>query len=485
MQSVALALFAAAFMCSFPAQAQTGDPGQPITERAFIANGGGDFGDNADDAVHDSDRAYGVFFVDMKQWGRYEIVSTPARADWIFKINAGNSPSCVKVFTGGEGCHKYPETSDCSYLKTVNDFRIEVVMMDARTMGIRRRFVEHLKGGSLFTSAETRLDRAVAALVDDLKEAVGERGTPTPVGHLDVPGPVPPQIGSAKKVYLNDISQSDDRSDKFTAGGARVLQVVTRTFKDWGRFELVPNPAEADLLVEVSFFVRPVCYGYPGDPTLRVFIRDPKNEVLLWGLTKHVEAPILGRNKRKNFDSGAIDLVRNELRALVATPTWTAGASISAKPVASSSHAAIPLASSSGREEESSAALVPATISAQKSVVKSGAQVRIAVAVKNSSKQDLDFGFPEGDPLTCLIAVRNDDGKLVSATEHGRVLQVAHASSRGRRLEYSLHPGETQRRECPVSEIYDMSQAGKYFIQLVEVDGRSAQSNTLVLTVLP
>src|SRR5215467_12917865 len=75
-----VALVAAAFMWSTQAQAQTGDSGQPIPQRAFIANGGGDFGENADNAVKDSDRAYGVFFANMKQWGRYEIVSTPARA---------------------------------------------------------------------------------------------------------------------------------------------------------------------------------------------------------------------------------------------------------------------------------------------------------------------------------------------------------------------------------------------------------------------
>jgi hypothetical protein len=49
---------------------------------------------------------------------------------------------------------------------------------------------------------------------------------------------------------------------------------------------------------------------------------------------------------------------------------------------------------------------------------------------------------------------------------------------------YSLHPGETKQRECAVSELYDMSRAGKYFIQ-VQQDGRPAQSNTLELTVGP
>jgi hypothetical protein len=36
-----------------------------------------------------------------------------------------------------------------------------------------------------------------------------------------------------------------------------------------------------------------------------------------------------------------------------------------------------------------------------------------------------------------------------------------------------------------VSDLYDMSRAGKYFIQVQQVDGRPAQSNTLELTVVP
>ena len=64
-------------------------------------------------------------------------------------------------------------------------------------------------------------------------------------------------------------------------------------------------------------------------------------------------------------------------------------------------------------------------------------------------------------------------------------MNEAHASWQGRSLAYSLHPGEIKRRECAVSELYDMSHAGTYFIEVQQLDGRPAQSNTLVLTVVP
>jgi hypothetical protein len=119
-------------------------------------------------------------------------------------------------------------------------------------------------------------------------------------------------------------------------------------------------------------------------------------------------------------------------------------------------------------------------------VLKSGSEVKVEVAIKNGLKQeDLEFAYREGDPLTCIVAVRDSEGNLVPATEQGRKVNEAHAGWQGRSLAYSLHPGETDRRECEVSELYDMSRAGKYFIQVQQVDGRPAQSNTLELTVVP
>src|SRR5215472_4052962 len=69
----------------------------PTAEKAFIANAGGDFGRYGFDSDRGADRLYAVFFADMKKWGRYEIVASPARADWVFQINAGNSSRCIEV----------------------------------------------------------------------------------------------------------------------------------------------------------------------------------------------------------------------------------------------------------------------------------------------------------------------------------------------------------------------------------------------------
>jgi hypothetical protein len=283
--------------------------------------------------------------------------------------------------------------------------------------------------------------------------------------------PVPPQIGSAQKIFVNDISENDDSADLFSAGGARLYPEITEAFRRWGRYELVDDASQADLIVEASFQVHWRCDG-SGDHRFRLFVRDPGTEALLWGLTTHADVPILSRNNRKAFDAGVAELVV-QFRIVAETTTWSAGASIPADPRAAAS------------ESPATAGLLSATISMPKNVVKSGSAVRVEVAVKNSLKEDLDFRYPEGDPLTCVIAVRDADGNAAPITEQGRKLKEAHGNWRGRPVAYSLLPGETQRRECTVSELDDMSRAGKYFIQVQQLDGRPAESNTLVLTVVP
>jgi hypothetical protein len=346
------------------------------------------------------------------------------------------------------------------------------VMMDVKTMETRRRFVEHLRTSNPFSSYEATFDRAIATLIDDLKGQLGE-AQKTHVEHLETPAPVPPQIASAQTIFLSDISETDAEADKFSSGSARLYQEMSRALRSWGRYELVDKATHSDLILEVSFQVYRRCDGHR-DPRFRVFLRDPRTGVLLWGLTTHAGSPVLPRNERKAFDAGVAELV-NEVRAVAETPTWAADASIPARPPA------IALLAVSG----SLTGAVSATLSAKKSVLKSGAELKVEVAVKNSLKQDLNFAFPEGDPLTCVITVRDADGKMAPVTEQGRRLQEAHAAQQGRPMAYSLHPGETQRRECAVSELYDLSHPGKYFIQVQQLDRRSAQSNTLVLTVVP
>jgi len=151
-------------------------------------------------------------------------------------------------------------------------------------------------------------------------------------------------------------------------------------------------------------------------------------------------------------------------------------ASLPAQPAAVASLISSSLAPNSAR--------VPASISVAPNVVKSGSKVSVTVVVKNATKLDFNFVYPQGDPLTCVIAVHRSDGTDVKETEEGTKITAAHAAWKGSPASYELRPGEKQTRQCAVSTLFDMSSPGEYLVEVKALDGRLAASNVATITVV-
>ena len=450
-----------------PADAQQSQATAPPAERAFIANAGGDFGVGISvvGVVEGgtASKAYNEFFNGMKNWGRYEIVANPARADWLFEISVRNDQSC----------YVYPRERrrEIGYQ---NNYRIEVVMLEVKSPGTARKFVEPIKTAGLFSDPAKIFDRGIASLIDDVKQAVGEHGAKTAVATLAGPlGPVPPKIGLGRKAFINNAG-TDASGEKYSGGKDQVYNKVFDTIKKSGRYEIVSSAGEADLIFDVSFFVEPSCTRF-GDPQLKLALVEPGNNVLLWGFTTHVETALLEGNARKNFTQGVSEMVA-VVRELAERPTWNVNDSIAATPQpAPVTMTVIPSAEPP----------IPITISGPSETVKSGSNFQVKVTVRNMFKQDLKFTYPSDDPLTCMVAVHNAKGELVSDTLAGTRLKTAHAGWKAQPASYTLNPGETQTRQCEVSDLYDMTAAGKYSIEVQQLDGRPVQSNVVTVTVIP
>jgi hypothetical protein len=444
-------------------QTSPGTPDAQTPEKAFITNGGGDFGLNPKNVVEGAvaERAYNEFFAGMKNWGRYEIVANPARADWVFEISVNNRQTCVETR---------------SRWLTQDDYSVKLAMSKTNDWRAEKTFVERFKPAGLLASPDKIFDGAIAALVDDVKGTLGEPASYTSLAHPDDPmAPVPPRIGMAAKIFILNRGASDPDQEKYSGGAAHVDDQFSAALKNWGRYAIVPAVKEADLVFEISFAVEPAC-GNLGDPQFTLVIQDAKTQVRLWSMTSHVGAAFLAGNARKNFARGMIDLVA-QVRELSERPTWVTDASTSAAP-----RPAVP---GTVGTQASTAAPIPVTISTPGTAVKSGSNIRVGVTLRNASKQDYDFTYATGDPLTCMIAVRDAQGNMAADTAQGRKTKDMHATWRGQPLTYSLQPGETQTRDCAVSELYDMTHPGKYSIEVQQLDGRPVKSNTEVVTVVP
>jgi hypothetical protein len=140
--------------------------------------------------------------------------------------------------------------------------------------------------------------------------------------------PIPAQILAAKKVFVANAG-GEDRSYEEPRFGApeRAYNQFYAAIKSWGRFELVPAPANADITLQIAFTVQQAeqsvtkgnSMGTPFDPQFRLEIRDPKSNTLLWAFTEHAQWAVLQSNRDRNFDQALAKVVAH-LQSLEANP---------------------------------------------------------------------------------------------------------------------------------------------------------------------
>jgi len=169
-----------------------------------------------------------------------------------------------------------------------------------------------LKAKTVFAALALVLSAVQAARAKDTKEVS--------------PAPIPTQITTAKSVFIAYAGGEENPSDsQFNGGPDRAYNQFYAEMKTWGRYDLVTAPVDADLIFELRF-TQPRVGSDPQaaikvdvvyDPQLRIVIRDPKTQAVLWGFTEHVQWAILQGNRDKNFDQGMARVVA-DIKSLAA-----------------------------------------------------------------------------------------------------------------------------------------------------------------------
>jgi hypothetical protein len=144
-----------------------------------------------------------------------------------------------------------------------------------------------------------------------------------------LPAPLPAQITSGKKVFISNAG--GDTNGLYSGEPRRLYDQFYAALKNWGRYELVGSPAEADLVFEIGFtnpFVGEDVSGGHGasvssrsfnDPQFRLVMLDPGTRVILWAFTEHIEHALLQGNRDKNFDQ-SLNFLVNDLRNVAGQP---------------------------------------------------------------------------------------------------------------------------------------------------------------------
>ncbi len=130
--------------------------------------------------------------------------------------------------------------------------------------------------------------------------------------------PVPIQILSAKRVFVaNGGEQRNLSGDLYFSGGPnRAYNQLYAAIKDWGRYEIVSAPADADLVLEIHLSDARNQAGYD---ELELTLLDPRTHTTLWTLSEHAVAAGRQRTRDAAFDR-AMSLLTDDLKKLVAGP---------------------------------------------------------------------------------------------------------------------------------------------------------------------
>jgi len=141
------------------------------------------------------------------------------------------------------------------------------------------------------------------------------------------------------------------------------------------------------------------------------------------------------------------------------------------------------------------------TISTPHDVVKAGSEVRVKITLTNTSNHDIGVGVERQvssyGEKHYEVEVQNEKGVRAPLTRHGHIMRgevpdppgdLAEQLELGSDLILDVKPGDVAYDVIIANKMYDLSQPGKYSIQVHRFDPESQTevlSNTITVTVTP
>ena len=127
--------------------------------------------------------------------------------------------------------------------------------------------------------------------------------------------PIPPQIVSAKTVFLSNAGLAPDPRDRILASGKTVTLPFSQFYsamQTWGRYQIVDSPSAADLVFEFSLTSN---YSWCTDPQncqaalVEVVIYDAKTHFRLWTFDEPIFKAMLNSNFTKNINQAMSEMM--------------------------------------------------------------------------------------------------------------------------------------------------------------------------------
>jgi hypothetical protein len=133
------------------------------------------------------------------------------------------------------------------------------------------------------------------------------------------PGPIPAAIPAAKTLFISNAgADSGLFPEPFSGDPSRAYTEFYASLKASGKYELVNDPSEADLVLEVQLTApngpskgSKVNGASDPVPMVRLVVYDRKTHYVLWAMTESIEIAFRQKTHDKNFDEAIAALVND------------------------------------------------------------------------------------------------------------------------------------------------------------------------------
>ena len=126
--------------------------------------------------------------------------------------------------------------------------------------------------------------------------------------------PVPTPLLNGKKVFISfDPSDVLAFPSVYSGGPERAYNEFFADLKQWGHYDLVVDPKDADLVFAVRF-VESHDLAWP---QIRVVMTDAKTNIVLWGLVEQIDGAFMKKHRDQAFSNTVMKLV-DDIQELIA-----------------------------------------------------------------------------------------------------------------------------------------------------------------------
>src|SRR5580700_2925026 len=155
-------------------------------------------------------------------------------------------------------------------------------------------------------------------------------GAQAPPASLSL-APVPPALLNAKTVFISNAgADSGLFPHPFSGDPDRPYNQFYTAMQSWGRYQLVADPSEADIVFELQLIAPPgptsgnkVNGASDPVPMFRLVIYDRKTHYVLWALTESITVAFLQKTHDNNFDQALLAILL-DLKRVTGAPAATA-----------------------------------------------------------------------------------------------------------------------------------------------------------------